>query len=119
MYSELNVAGVGTVLNLQHVLPVNMLKSKSNKVNIGPQAVLYNCITITSMLPESKWELMTSLLGSPDSSMLSVLAVLVGAARPSCHLVHVSAENLKPCCQVFNACMAMARLAPCAGRSWL
>lgn len=41
---------------------------------------------VTSMLPESKCELMTSLHAVLDSSILSVLAALVGAALPSSHL---------------------------------
>lgn len=41
---------------------------------------------VTSMLPESKCELMTSLHATLDSSILSVLAAFVGAALPSSHL---------------------------------
>lgn len=61
-------------------------RSIQGKQSLCNVAAIYEFGMVTSMLPESKCELMTSLHAMLDSSILSMLAALVGAALPSSHL---------------------------------
>lgn len=79
MYPQLDVA---RIIGIDHLWRSRMKKSV---LNICCR-VSGKTVDDTSIFPESKWELMTRRHASPESSMLSKLALLVGAALPPSHL---------------------------------